>query len=101
MEFKMSAFTKPVSISILATVGVTLGAVLGLLMTLSASANAATLHHHRTRHHVVIPPGVASSFAAVPRWTYAPPSPSDPYDDAPSYNDPSKSGGSTALPIQN
>jgi hypothetical protein len=97
----MSAFTKRVSTSRLVTVGVTPSAVLGLLMTLCTSADAATLHHHRARHHVVIPPGVASSFAAVPRWTYAPPSPTDPYDDTPSYNDPSKSGGSTALPIQN
>jgi hypothetical protein len=74
--------------------------ILGLLMTLCASANAATLHHHRSRHHVVLSPGVASSFAAVPDRTYAPP-PAVPYDDAPSYNDPSKFGGSTALPIQN
>ena len=66
--------------------------VLGLLMTLCASANAATLHHHRTRHHVVLPPGVASSFAAAPGWTYAPP-PAVRYDDTPSYNDPSKWGG--------
>src|SRR6266436_3849447 len=75
--------------------------VLGLLMTLCASANAATLHHYRTRHYVVIPPSVASSFAAVPGWTYAPPRPAVQYDDTPSYNDPSKSGGETALPIQN
>jgi hypothetical protein len=68
--------------------------ILGLLMSLCASANAATLHHHRSRHHVVIPPGVASSYDAVPGWTYA-----APYNDAPSYYDPSKSGGSTALPI--
>ena len=54
--------------------------VLGLLMTLCASANAATLRHHRTRHHVVIPAGVASSFAAVPGWTYAPPPPAVRYD---------------------
>jgi hypothetical protein len=73
--------------------------VLGLLMTLCASANAATRHHHRTRHHVVIPPGVASSFAAVPGWTYAPPAVH--YDDTPSSNDPSKFGGPAALPIQN
>jgi hypothetical protein len=39
--------------------------VLGLLMTLCASADAATAHHYRT-HHVIIRPGVASSFAAVP-----------------------------------
>lgn len=75
--------------------------VLGLLMTLCASANAATPHHHRARHHVVIPPGVASSFAAVPGWTYAPPPPAVHYDDTPSYNDPSKYGGPEALPIQN
>jgi hypothetical protein len=71
---------------------------LGLLMTLYASANAATRHHQRTRHHAVIPPGVASSYAAVPGWTYAP---TVHYDDTPSYNDPSKSGGPAALPIQN
>jgi hypothetical protein len=71
---------------------------LGLLMTLCASANAATLHHYRSHHHVVISPGVAASFAAVPGRTYAAP-PAVRYDDAPSYNDPSKSGGSTALPI--
>jgi hypothetical protein len=73
--------------------------ILGLLMTLCASANAATLHH--TRHHVVLPPGVASSFAAVPGPTYAPPPPAVHYDDTPSYNDPSKYGGPEALPIQN
>ena len=73
--------------------------VLGLLMTLCASANAATLHHHRTRHHVVISPGVASSFDAVPGWTS--PAPAVHYDDTPSYNDPSKYGGPAALPIQN
>jgi hypothetical protein len=75
--------------------------VLSLLMTLCASANAATLHHHRTRHHVVIPPGVASSFAAVPGWTYASPRPPVLEDQTPSYDDPSKSGSETALPIQN
>ena len=74
--------------------------VLSLLMTLCASANAATLHHHRTRHHVVIPPGVASSFAAVPGRSYAPPPPAIHYNDTPCYNDPSKSGSETALPIQ-
>jgi hypothetical protein len=74
--------------------------VLSLLMTLCASANAAALHH-RARHHVIIPPGVASSFAAVPGWATAPPPPGVQYDDTPSYNDPSKFGGSAALPIQN
>jgi hypothetical protein len=70
----------------------------GLLMTLCASANAATLHHHRTRHHVTLPAGVASSFAAVPGRTSTPP-PIVQYDDVPSYNDPSKFGGSEALPV--
>jgi hypothetical protein len=72
--------------------------VLSLFMTLCASANAATPHHHHTRHHVVISRGVADSFAAVPRSVYAPPA-MDPYSDAPSYNDPSKFGGDTALPV--
>jgi hypothetical protein len=40
--------------------------VFGLLMGWCAAANAATLNHHRTRHHVTLRPGVASSFAAVP-----------------------------------
>jgi hypothetical protein len=95
MEFKMSAFIKRVSISISVAVGVTVSA------PLCASANADTLHHRRARHHVVIPPGVASSFASVPGGTYAPHPSAFPYNDAPSYNDPSKFGGSTALPIQN
>jgi hypothetical protein len=72
--------------------------VLSLFTALCASANAATLRHHHARHHVVISHGVADSFAAVPRSAYAPPRPTDPYDDAPSYNDPSKFGGDTALP---
>jgi hypothetical protein len=66
---------------------------LGLLITLCASANAATAHHSRTHHHVIIRPGVTSSFAAVPGWTYAPPRPPVHYDDTPSYDDPSKFGG--------
>jgi hypothetical protein len=40
--------------------------VVSLLMTLCAPANAATLHHHHVHHDVIIPGGVASSFAAVP-----------------------------------
>lgn len=31
----------------------------GLLIALCTSANAATMHHSRTRHHVIIAPGVA------------------------------------------
>ncbi len=72
---------------------------LGLLIALGASADAATLHHARTRHHVFIPPGVASSFAAVPGWSYERPR-SPIYDDTPDYRDASKSGGSRALPAE-
>ena len=63
--------------------------VLGLLIAGSASAQAATLHHHDTLHHVFINnPRVASSFDAVPGWAEAPwpsirydvPSPNDRWD---------------------
>ena len=61
---------------------------LGLLISLCASATAATLHH--SRQHVIVHPSES--------WAYAgPPSPVH-YDDTPSYNDPSKYGGSAALP---
>jgi hypothetical protein len=65
---------------------------LGLLITLCASASAATVHQSRTHHHVFIPPSVANSFAAVPgvyptiRYT-------------PSYDDSSKFGGDEAVPV--
>jgi hypothetical protein len=71
---------------------------LGLSIALSASAEAATMHHHRTHHHFIIPPNVASSFAAVPGWAPAPPPAR--YDDTPGHGDPSRFGGSTALPVQ-
>ena len=71
---------------------------LGLSIALSASAEAATMHHHGTRHRVIIPPNVASSFAAVPGWASA--RPPAHYDDIPSYNDPSKFGGGEALPVR-
>ena len=61
---------------------------LGMLITLCASASAATVHHSRTHQSAFIPPSVASSFAAVPRWAYLPIR----------YNDPSQSGGEEALP---
>jgi hypothetical protein len=48
--------------------------IVGLFITACASANAATVHHHRTRHHV-IRPGVASSFADIPSFAFAPPPP--------------------------
>lgn len=67
--------------------------VLGLLIAVSASAQAATAHHHYTRHHIFISPRVASSYAAVPGWGFKTPRPSIRYDDVPSYNDPSKYGG--------
>ena len=74
--------------------------VLGLLIAVSASTQAATAHYHYTRHHVFISPRVASSFDAAPGWVERP-RPSIRYDDTPpSYNDPSKFGGSEALPIQ-
>ena len=44
-------------------------------------------------HHVIIRPGVISSFAAIPGRAYAPPRPPVHYDDTPSYDDPSKFGG--------
>ena len=61
---------------------------LGLLITLCASASAATVHH--SRHHVIVRPSES--------WAYAAPRAPVHYDDAPSYNDPSKYGGSAALP---
>ena len=60
----------------------------GLLITLCASASAATVHH--SRHHVIVSPSQG--------WAYAAPRPPVDYDDTPSYNDPSKFGGSAALP---
>ena len=78
----------------------------GLVATAPASfahtqlrALAATMHHSRTWHRAYISPGVASSFDAASPWDYERLSPSLRYDDTPSYNDPSKFGGSTALPI--
>jgi hypothetical protein len=65
-----------------------------LLVTLSASASAATVHHHFEPRHIIVPPG---PFYAVPGWAYEAPRPPVHYDDTPSYNDPSKFGGGTAL----
>ncbi len=67
---------------------------LGLLIALSASADAATVHQSRVHHHhVVLPAGAASSFAAVRRQAYPQPWPPVHYNDIPSYDDPSKLGG--------
>jgi len=57
--------------------------VLGLLITLSAFADAATLHHYRTRHHAMVRPNLNSSFAAVPGWAYVRPAPPVQYDYSP------------------
>ena len=65
---------------------------LGLLITLCCSADAATVHHFRTRHHHVTS-RFANSFA------YVPPRPPVHFD-APSYNDASQFGGSTPLPAE-
>ena len=58
---------------------------LGLLITLCASASAATVHH--MHHPAFIPSSVANSFAAVPGGH------STIYYSAPGYDDPSKVGG--------
>jgi hypothetical protein len=61
--------------------------VLGLLIALSTSADAATMHHSRTRHH--LSPDAASSFNFAPGWGYERTAPSVHYEDVPpAYNDP-------------
>ena len=65
---------------------------LGLLITLCASANAATVHNSRTHHLFFIPPGVALSVAAVPGRPIH-------YNDTPNYDDPSRFGGGEALAV--
>jgi hypothetical protein len=75
---------------------------LSLLMTLGASASAATVHHIIPRHRVIVRPRQRFPGYVVPGWAYdAAPPPADHYHDTPSYNDPSKFGGSTALPVEN
>jgi hypothetical protein len=69
---------------------------LTLLMTLFASANAATVHHAKPRHVIVRPSQGLILRHAIPGYAYAPPPPALHYDDTPSYNDPSKFGGDTA-----
>ena len=68
--------------------------VLGLLIALSTSADAATMHHSRTRHH--LSPNAASSFNFAPGWGYERTAPSVHYEYAPpAYNDggPNNLGG--------
>ncbi len=72
--------------------------VAGLLIAFGASADAATLHHARTRHHHMASRFV-NSYAYEPAQAQArfvAPS----YSETPSYNDASKFGGSTALPAE-
>ncbi|MDB5582088.1 MAG: hypothetical protein JWR80_7264 [Bradyrhizobium sp.] len=63
----------------------------GLLIVLCASASAATARH--SRHAIVHP----SQGYVVPGWAYQAVRPPIHYDDTPSYDDPSKYGGGTAL----
>jgi len=65
--------------------------ILGLLITLCASANAATVNH--SRHHVIVRPSQGWAY------TYPAPRPRIDYDDTPSYDDPSKFGGGQALAV--
>jgi len=60
----------------------------GLLIALSASADAATMHHSRTWHD--LSPNVASkSFDFAPSWGYERTPPSVHYEySPPAYNDP-------------
>ncbi|MFL5239969.1 MAG: hypothetical protein ACJ8EL_20715 [Rhizomicrobium sp.] len=58
----------------------------GLLITLCGSANAATAHRSKPRHVQ----GLSFHYAVPLRPPFH-------YDDTPSYNDPSKFGGGTAL----
>ena len=71
---------------------------LGLLITSCVTVIAAPAHHRRQAalHH-----GHHGSNYAAPDWlgAYAGPRPQVPYNDAPTYNDPSKFGGDEALPI--
>src|SRR6266478_6565889 len=55
---------------------------LGLLITLCASANAATAHHRR---HAVVSPNYGFSPGARSGFAYAPAGPAAPYND---YNEP-------------
>ena len=60
--------------------------VLGLLIALSTSADAATKHHSRTRHH--LSPNAASSFNFAPGWGYERTAPSVYEDTPPAFGDP-------------
>ena len=76
-----------------------------LLIALCASANAAKVHHVRTRHHVIVRPSQTLIPAYAPNGV--PISREDSisgsrrtlHDDPPAYNDPSRFGGAM-LPNQ-
>jgi hypothetical protein len=63
----------------------------GLLITLCAPASATTARHHR---HFIVRPSLGY---VIPGWAYQAVRPPIHYDDTPSYDDPSKYGGGTAL----
>lgn len=56
-----------------------------VLIALCASANAATVHRARTRHHVVAGPVVHMGSFAIPRAAYAAVPPPGYHDDVPGY----------------
>ena len=56
---------------------------LGLLLSLCASANAATVHHHR--RHIAVSPNQGLILGPASGWAYAPPPVR--YAPAPYYND--------------
>jgi len=66
---------------------------LGLLITLCATANAATYQHSRAHRLAFIPRSVSLSVAAVPARL-----PTH-YDQTPSYEDPSRFGGGEAVAV--
>jgi len=63
----------------------------GLVIALCVSAGAATARHSR---HVIVRP---SQDRFLPGWVHAAVRPQVHYNDTPSYDDPSKFGGGTAL----
>ena len=70
-------------------------AVAAVLSTL-AVASTTEIAFAKEHHHVRKAPQYIST---VPGWAYAGPRASVHYDDTPSYNDPSKFGGDSALPV--
>jgi hypothetical protein len=72
---------------------------LSLLITLCASADAATVHHAKPRHVIVRPGQAATSSFVTPSGQRLYRDPSVPggwrthHDDPPAYDDPSKFGG--------